>query len=80
MLRTDYVEDIFEGNRKYRMTTNADNSVSFEDVTNYTQYGDYYGAALINAQNEAINNSGIVVSTGEIPPSQRLDGAVYFFH
>lgn len=80
MLRTDYVEDIFTGNRKYTMTENSDNTVSFTDVTEYEQYGDYYGAALVNAQNEAINNSGIRVSSSPIPISERSDGAIYFFH
>ena len=79
MLRTDYKEDVFSGSRKYRINENGDGSVSFEDVTTYAQYGDYYGAALVNAQNEAINNSGIVISDVDIPVPERADGAVYFF-
>ena len=80
MLRTDYKDDLFEGSRKYRMTTNADGTVSFTDETEYIQQGDNYSAALVNAQNEAINSSGIVVSDTYIPPAQRADGAVYFFY
>lgn len=79
MLRTDYKEDVFSGSRKYRIINNPDNTVSFEDVTNYAQFGDYYGAALVNAQNEAINNSGIVVSDTAIPVPERAEGAIYFF-
>ena len=56
-LRTNYKDDVFEGKRKYMMERNEDSSVSFTDVTSYTQQGDYYGAAEINAQNQAINQN-----------------------
>lgn len=42
------------------MTDNGDGSVSFEDVTNYSQVGDSFGAADINETNTAIN--GITIS------------------
>ena len=80
MLRTDYKDDLFEGSRKYRMTNNADGTVSFTDETEYEQVGDTYGAALVNEQNDAINHSGIVVSDVVIPPAERTEGAVYFFY
>ena len=79
-LRTDYIDDVFTGNRKYRMVNNADGTVSFVDVTEYVQTGDTYGAAEINAQNDAINKAGINVSDVSIPVAERNAGAVYFFY
>ena len=62
-LKTNYKDDIFSGNRKYRMTNNSDGTVSFTDVTTYSQVGDQYGASDINAQNVAINSKmGVTVS------------------
>ena len=58
-LRTDYTDDILDldqnTNRKYEMTTNQDNSVSFTDVTAYEQEGSTFGAADFNATNEKVN-------------------------
>lgn len=54
-LRTDYVDDMFSGNRKYEMIDNGDGSYSFNDVTEYSQVGSNYGAAQVNACNDAIN-------------------------
>ena len=55
MLKTDYKDDVYSGNRKYEETQNSDGTVSFEDVTEYTQEGDIYGAADANATNKAVN-------------------------
>lgn len=58
-LKTDYKEDILaSGNtkRKYNMITNDDGTVSFEDVTDYEQTGDTFGAADINNTNTEIQN------------------------
>ena len=67
-LKTDYKEDVFTGNRKYQMIDNGDDTVSFVDVTSYSQVGDTFGAADINATNTAINGisteySGTATST-----------------
>lgn len=62
------------------MTTNQDGSVSFTDVTEYSQVGDTYGAAKINEQNTAINEKGVVVSDEPIDVQDRHDGNLYFFY
>ena len=62
-LKTNYKDDGFTGNRKYRQITNPDNSVSFEDITVYNPVGDSFGAKDINDTNIAIN--GIVNPTFE---------------
>lgn len=55
-LKTNYKDDGFTGNRKYRQITNPDNTVSFEDVTAYNPVGDSFGAKDINDTNIEINN------------------------
>ena len=60
-LSTDYKDDVLasamDGKRRYNMIQNSDGTVSFEDVTDYTQVGSTFGAAQINATNEAVNNA-----------------------
>ena len=51
-LRTDYKDEILDVSvntqRKYRMINNDDGTVSFVDVTVYSQNGDVFGAAELN--------------------------------
>ena len=55
MLKTNYKEDVFEGNRKYRLISDADGTTEIVDATTYTQEGDPFGANDINATNAAVN-------------------------
>ena len=59
-LKTDYKDDIIDSTqnirRKFRMITNDDGTFSFEDVTDYLQYGDSFGALDLNAITNAIMN------------------------
>ena len=61
-LRTDYKDDILDltqnTKRKYRMVTNADGTVSFDDVTVYSQVGDSFGAAELNEIANSVNEGG----------------------
>ena len=61
ILATDFKDDIMQdtmnGKRRYKMVNNTDGTVSFEDVTDYEQVGNAYGAGQINATNEAVNQS-----------------------
>lgn len=55
-LKTDYKNSAFIGNRKYQLINNPDGStISFKDVTDYTNIGDDFGAEDINEINKAIN-------------------------
>lgn len=58
-LKTTYKDDLLDTSvnekRKYNMIQNADGTVSFEDVTTYSQIGDSFGAADINATNKKVN-------------------------
>lgn len=60
-LPTDYKNDVMSAamnnRRRYSMIHNDDGTVSFVDVTVYEQIGSDFGAAEINAMNEAINAS-----------------------
>lgn len=56
MLKTDYVDAVFDGLRKYLQTTNPDGTYSFADVTKYTvKEGSFLGAKDINMMNTAMN-------------------------
>lgn len=54
-LKTDFKDDVFEGNRKYKMTENTDGTVELLDVTEYEQEGDIFVAECVNATNAAVN-------------------------
>lgn len=55
-LKVNYLDAVFSGSRKYEETSNGDGTVSFTDVTEYTQEGDRFGADDINTTNAAINS------------------------
>ena len=58
-LKTTYKDDVLNTSandkRKYNMITNDDGTVSLEDVTEYSQVGDSFGAADINTTNKKVN-------------------------
>lgn len=54
-LKDDILDSSVNTRRKYRMIENEDGTVEFEDVTEYSQVGDEYGAGLINETNKQVN-------------------------
>lgn len=58
-LKTTYQDDVLDTSkntkRKYNMITNSDGTVSFEDVTEYSQVGDTFGASQVNEIDTNIN-------------------------
>lgn len=54
-LKDDILDSSVNTRRKYRMIENGDGTVEFEDVTEYSQVGDEYGAGLINETNKQVN-------------------------
>lgn len=55
-LPTNYKDAIWNGNRKYRQINNSDGTVSFEDVTVYSQKEDsFFGADDANQMNAGMN-------------------------
>lgn len=53
--KDDVLASSMDGKRRYNMITNSDGTVSFEDVTTYSQEGSNFGSAQINNTNGAIN-------------------------
>lgn len=55
-LKTDYKDFIPpEDGKKYRLTANSDGSTKIEDITQYVQEGDSWGAGDVNAANTLVN-------------------------
>ena len=65
-LRTDYKDEILDvsvnAKRKYRQVDNGDGTISFVDVTEYSQQGDSFGAGDINNTNAVVNTCLQIVS------------------
>lgn len=71
-LKTNYVDDVLDTTknqlRKYQQIQNDDGTVSFVDVTEYTQVGTSFGAKDINDTNAAINDvNGKLVASDNTP-------------
>ena len=57
-MKTDYKDYIPpSGGRKYKITANSDGSSSVEDITQYQQVGDTWGAEDINQVNKLVNGA-----------------------
>lgn len=54
-VKMNYKDDMFFGNRRYNMQNNSDGTVSLEDVTQYQQVGDSFGAGDMNKMASEIN-------------------------
>lgn len=61
-LKTDYKDAVYTGDRKYTQTNNADGTISLVDATAYSTEGDVFGAADINATNQAVNGNSTNIS------------------
>lgn len=77
-LSTSYQDAVFSSSRKYTMTQNSDNTVSFTDSTDYTTQGTQFGAADINATNGAINSMIAEKSVNITTGSWTASGSVYY--
>ena len=79
-LRTDYKDDLLDTSvntqRKYRMVTNDDGTVSFVDETVYTQNGDTFGASEVNKIHAVVNlvNDSLKVDTTNLSDDFTLNG------
>ena len=80
-LKTTYKDDLLDTSvnekRKYNMIQNADGTVSFEDVTTYSQIGDSFGAADINATNNKVNEVNSNLSANIIDSYSAVDLTLY---
>ena len=56
LLPTDYTDAVWSGLKKYTQVDNSDGTVSFQDVTTYTnKEKSFFGAKDANRMNEALN-------------------------
>lgn len=54
-LKEDYKDSYYVGSKEYKIIKNGNDTFSIEDVTNYTEEGDEFGAEDINLINSTIN-------------------------
>lgn len=75
-LKTNYVDDVLDTTknqlRKYQQIQNDDGTVSFVDVTEYTQVGTSFGAKDINDTNAAINDVNRKLDNVEVILTDRV--------
>lgn len=53
--KDDIMNSSMGGKRRYKMINNSDGTISLEDATTYNQVGSNFGAAQLNATNQAVN-------------------------
>lgn len=76
-LRTNYKDDILaaamDGKRQYQMINNPNGTVSFVDVTDYTQNGDIFSAGDVNGIDTQVNanTQNIATNTQNIATNAR---------
>lgn len=80
-LKTDYKDYIPpSGGRKYKITANSDGSSSVEDITQYQQVGDTWGAEDINQVNKLVNGAvypNLLVNSNFNYPVNQRDSTSY---
>ncbi len=65
LLPTDYTDAVWSGLKKYSQVDNSDGTVSFQDVTVYTnKEKSFFGAKDANQMNEALNTIMSMVESG----------------
>lgn len=65
LLNTDYTDSSWQGLKKYIEIKNSDNTVSFQDVTQYqNRERSFFGAKAANAMSEALNRILSAIDNG----------------
>ena len=65
LLPVDYTDASWEGLKRYILVNNEDNTVSLQDVTNYSnKENSFFGAKDANRMNEALNTIMSMVENG----------------
>lgn len=65
LLPTNYTDAVWNGLKKYQEITNEDGTVSFQDMTQYTNRDNsFFGAKDANRMNEALNTLMSMVENG----------------
>lgn len=65
LLPVNYTDAVWSGLKRFVMVNNEDNTVSFQDVTQYSQKeNSFFGASEANKMNEALNTLMSMVESG----------------
>lgn len=84
MLKQDYLDSIFLGNRKYKVINHEDGTISLEDLTVYEQPGDTFAAKDVNVITRVVNGHNVApLHDITIPAADFVasaDYAAYPFH
>lgn len=65
LLPTDYTDTVWSGLKRYNQVDNEDGTVSFQDVTQYSnKEKSFFGAIQANRMNEALNTLMSMVENG----------------
>lgn len=65
LLPVDYTDAVWSGLKRYNQVTNEDGTVSFQDVTQYSnKEKSFFGALQANRMNEALNTIMSMVESG----------------
>lgn len=65
LLPTDYADTVWSGLKRYNQVDNEDGTVSFQDVTQYSnKEKSFFGAIQANRMNEALNTLMSMVENG----------------
>ena len=74
VLKMDYKNDLFFGDRRYNKIDNSDGTISLEDVTEYRVVGDSFGAGdMIEIRNSSTNE---LIKKIPISQAQKAVGAI----
>lgn len=76
-LKTDYVDAVYTGNKKYTITDNGDGTSDITDSTAYEQEGTQFGAKDINETNAAVNRLKHVTEVTLLASAWTGDSAPY---
>lgn len=78
--KNEIINEIINEKRRYVMTENEDGTVSFTDVTSYSQTGTKYGAEEVIEEREAINQNTNVIGGDAYDSSKSYTADDYFIY
>lgn len=78
--KNEIINEIINEKRRYVMTENEDGTVSFTDVTSYSQTGTKYGAEEVIEEREAINQNTNVIGGDAYDSSKSYAAGDYFIY
>lgn len=78
--QNEIINETINEKRRYVMTENEDGTVSFTDVTSYSQAGTKYGAEEVIEEREAINQNTNIIGGDAYDSSKSYAAGDYFIY